>query len=710
MYLGGGDLDNIVTTINGTVMDVINLDKRIGNNDKLITSTMNNLSKTTETVNTNVKNISSHSNDGAKHITDIERKNLDTAYSHSNNTTNPHQVTKTQVGLSNVPNVTTNNQKPTFTQASILDNIISGDTLTILLGKISKAIADLITHIGDKVLHITATERTNWNDANTKKHTHSNKAIIDKVTQTMLDKLAGIADGANKYTHPTTTGNKHIPSGGATNQILKWSADGTAVWGIQTSVTGNAGTATKWATARNINGLSIQGDANRVNYGICSTAGDVAEKIIPCPGFALITGAEIVVKFELSNTVKSFTFNVNGTGAKTVCYRGVPIGETNMYGYFAANRTYAFRYDGTKYDCVGDLNTNTKTTTGAKNSSSKLFLVGALKQEESPTTYTHDTAYVGTDGCLYSNNKKVSTTDHFHRRMVFVGSDKVNANGWYKICSRTFTQYQNCNITFMVTSTYGDNYFGILQLQMRSEVDVLYCQAIKWLVRYGFASNSVRVNITGMTFTLYMNRVKTRYGRLMFEILSESSIGGMNSGITLYNNNYVKEVTDPVATATSTDGGVVYRANHADDVVKLRTARTINGTSFNGTANITTVKWGTARAIKIGNASKNIDGSENVTFSLAEIGVGGSSKNISCTATVSKWTGTAAPFTQVITVSGVSTNANILVGLGKSTLAQEEMAGKCIIRCTAQGENQITLSALKKKPTIDLPINVLIIG
>ena len=32
------------------------------------------------------------------------------------------------------------------------------------------------------------------------------------------------------YTHPTTSGNKHIPSGGAAGQALKWSADGTAVW------------------------------------------------------------------------------------------------------------------------------------------------------------------------------------------------------------------------------------------------------------------------------------------------------------------------------------------------------------------------------------------------------------------------------------------------------------------------------------------------
>ena len=33
------------------------------------------------------------------------------------------------------------------------------------------------------------------------------------------------------YTHPTTSGNKHIPSGGSNGQVLKYSSDGTATWG-----------------------------------------------------------------------------------------------------------------------------------------------------------------------------------------------------------------------------------------------------------------------------------------------------------------------------------------------------------------------------------------------------------------------------------------------------------------------------------------------
>ena len=40
-----------------------------------------------------------------------------------------------------------------------------------------------------------------------------------------------------KYTHPTTAGNKHIPAGGSSGQILKWAADGTAAWGADNNTT-----------------------------------------------------------------------------------------------------------------------------------------------------------------------------------------------------------------------------------------------------------------------------------------------------------------------------------------------------------------------------------------------------------------------------------------------------------------------------------------
>lgn len=62
-----------------------------------------------------------------------------------------------------------------------------------------------------------------------------------------------------------------------------------------------------------------------------------------------------------------------------------------------------------------------------------------------------------------------------------------------------------------------------------------------------------------------------------------------------------------------------------DKANTLTTARTINGTSFNGSANITTANWGTARNIQIGNTSKSVNGSGNVTWSLSEIGAAAAS-------------------------------------------------------------------------------------
>ena len=58
------------------------------------------------------------------------------------------------------------------------------------------------------------------------------------------------------YTHPTGSGNKHIPSGGSSGQILRWSADGTATWGNDNDTKYSAGT-----------GLSLSGTTFSVKTG-----------------------------------------------------------------------------------------------------------------------------------------------------------------------------------------------------------------------------------------------------------------------------------------------------------------------------------------------------------------------------------------------------------------------------------------------------------
>lgn len=216
------------------------------------------------------------------------------------------------------------------------------------------------------------------------------------------------------YTHPTTSGNKHIPSGGSSGQFLKWSADGTATWAADNNTTYTAGTglslsgttfnhvssvtaATQGTSAATsgstltipyvtynasghitaagththtvtgfltghqtikINGIT---GATSNNFGTCSTAAGTAEKAVALTAgtFNLETGASVKVKFTVTNTAANPTLNVASKGAKPIYYRGSAISA----GYLAANRTYEFVYDGTNFNLVGDINTDTNNVT-----------------------------------------------------------------------------------------------------------------------------------------------------------------------------------------------------------------------------------------------------------------------------------------------------------------------------------------------------------
>ena len=69
---------------------------------------------------------------------------------HAASKTNPHAVTKAQVGLSNVPNVATNDQTPTYTEAAGLELLSSGEKLTAAFGKLAKAVRSLSGHISSR--------------------------------------------------------------------------------------------------------------------------------------------------------------------------------------------------------------------------------------------------------------------------------------------------------------------------------------------------------------------------------------------------------------------------------------------------------------------------------------------------------------------------------------------------------------------------------
>lgn len=93
-------------------------------------------------------------------------------------------------------------------------------------------------------------------------------------------------------------------------------------------------------------------------YGSCSTAAGTAAKVVTVDNFSLETSARVAVKFTVTNTAGSPTLNVNSTGAKAIYYNGAAI----TAGYIKANKVYEFIYNGTQWDLLGDVDTNTTYT------------------------------------------------------------------------------------------------------------------------------------------------------------------------------------------------------------------------------------------------------------------------------------------------------------------------------------------------------------
>ena len=216
------------------------------------------------------------------------------------------------------------------------------------------------------------------------------KVLHDKITE-MLPSV------------PTISVTQTAKSG---NEVGKITINGSATTlyaPIQTTVSGNAGTATKLATARTIDGVSFDGSANITHYGECSTAAGTAAKTVSLTNFKLETGAKVAVKFTVTNTAASPTLNVNSTGAKSIMYRGSAISA----GYLAVNRVYEFVYDGTDYELIGDINTDSNTTYGGDRG---ISLVSG-KFGHSNTAVTAKTAYGSTATTASANGGTIVVTD-----------------------------------------------------------------------------------------------------------------------------------------------------------------------------------------------------------------------------------------------------------------------------------------------------------
>ena len=255
---------------------------------------------------------------------------------HITDTSNPHGVTAEQIGLDNVPNVATNDQTPTFTEASTRANIASGEKLSTLFGKIKKFFADL------KTVAFTGS----YTDLSNKPTSMQNPNSLTLTMNGSATSYNGSATASKSWYAPT--------SAGTAGYSLIGSGSGAPVW---------------------------QGPP----YAECTTQGNVAAKTVSISNFRLVIGARIVVKFNSSHTSKEgATLNVSNTGAKPIIKFGAHAffdNDVASYAPITSSKSWsAFEslelvYDGTNWVIVG----SSGYTSGGRNSS--VITIGSTTDE-----------------------------------------------------------------------------------------------------------------------------------------------------------------------------------------------------------------------------------------------------------------------------------------------------------------------------------------
>lgn len=177
---------------------------------------------------------------------------------------------------------------------------------------------------------------------------------------------------------------------------------------------------------------------------------------------------------------------------------------------------------------------------------------------------------------------------------------------------------------------------------------------------------------------------------------------------------------------------------NANAAVKLATARKIGSASFDGTADITLSQMGLNVPVEITKAdylakkkagtlnantyynvideydSANVINDSSVTanstFSStkSEKTYAKKSTLVNTTLTASKWTGSSAPYTYVLPVSGATTSNIVEIDYASNaSSAAIEAYQNAMLADGGQTTNQITIKATEK-PTVDIPITIVI--
>lgn len=435
-------------------------------------------------------------------------------------------------------------------------------------------------------------------------------------------------------------------------------------WGI--NISGNAATASKLATARTINGTNFDGSAN-----ITTSYWGTARNIYIQDATAAHTGAAVSVNgsgninLKLPSTITAALSGNASTASKWQTARTVTMnGFADCSFSIDGSSNVSFDYKPYNFHLYVDNKNNYPWHRIAK-----IGPITAFYQDKEVTLLLSQ----GYDGgkwgiiriTLRTNSTGTVSTSHvewlnrraFNRTDVKIGLYNASgetyadvflkANGSYSSVTglvltqggrgtlgRTWTlvnssEVGNTTTTDKLTSTecwtsievaaeelHKKAYTNIIEADDAGGVGILYdhgeLTAISGTTMPNEGLRLYRVNSNGYPVA-HGNLMSVRgegsgAGELLLEWRGSADLGHI----------YYRSKRDNTSSGWSSWGTLAFLTDNVASATKLQTARSINGTSFDGTENITTFKWGSSRNIYIRDASQthtgeavSVDGSSN---------------------------------------------------------------------------------------------------
>lgn len=579
-------------------------------------------------------------------------------------------------------------------------NVISLPAYPTLSSLSAVSSTDFNAHTGNTTLHITSTERTNWNDANNKKHTHSNKSVLDGITSAKVTNWDGVVTNWNKAFYFDSNGDLKVKVNViGEKEVSAYGAGASGGSGSITIVDALTSTATDAALSANQGRILRELIDSKGEGGVTNWADLEGKPSWIGANKPSYTWNEIGSKpstfapsshtHNYASTVKvgSTSYNISGNTISLPAYPTVPSALKNPNALtISLNGTSQGAYDGS---AAKSFNITAASVGAAASSHShSISNVSGLQDAlngKAASSHNHNSSYVsalGTNGNYLTWTKNGTTnnitvpyasnsdkldgmnhTDFESYKLVTIDTSGLNNNTWYPVtmvignsqqtririegntnANATWNSRGDKNMALILDYTVNGSQWGWTQVVRTIHAYQEGAGTSSCLRGLGQLTNSSTEYVYvrgGAKYNFYVSRFITPILRTSSYTASSQSVAPTTSAPAAISRN-VAYISDTVAAANKVTNSISFAAGsfgtksyngstavtvnvpthtshltnnsgfitssasisgNAGSATKLQTARTINGTSFNGTANITTANWGTTRSIYIQDAT-----------------------------------------------------------------------------------------------------------